>query len=274
MKTHHCCTLALAFLACRTTLASPPEEAKTNVLEAISSQHMPDLKAARYTGPEESFWSEFSRQMYLDNVEVIGDRVGYPAAVSLAFQSINQGYGWNETRNHLGARAIKSLIGGDFRDAYFMTYWNHKTDDASQGLSTRSSLESLYGTEFWYAHHPYGWIPHFDQNLIRTTPYLSLESNIGRQPDRLPIAYADVRCYTDLEDFQHLGQLKLAARMIIPVDHIFQLTLGVTDYPLEAGSHWTEIVKIERPIGRGVISLVGRMNDQRESLIGQLTISF
>lgn len=274
--------LALASFAASSFAVPPPETApSTNTLQAIRSAHMPDLQVLEYTGRRKTLREEFTRQLERDGSTIIDDDIGYRTDYEWFNQANHKRYAWNESRAHIGDRTVGHVLISQFRDAYavsgsspFFRNLNSNGQRDTQGLSQYSLKESLIGSEYWNEHHPYGWLPHPNWDFLRTTPYLSLESNIGRQPGGLPLANLSLRCSTDFESISDFGQIGISGRAIIPFDHLFQLVAGGTFRPLEQNQRWNAIVRIERWVGPVLISGGGRLNENRASAIFQLSITY
>ncbi len=303
---HHIPCLAAALLAANAFAVPPPETAQTNGLETIRSLPMPDLQALTYTGPQEAFSQEYIRRIERNAKPILSSRIGYPAGFQSFIDSLHHGGEWNETAAHNGGRAVKSLLGDELRDTLagrinihietlipepdnrFLDWlWRNSvgfldnslahSSEGRQRLTVYSSEEDLIGYESWQQGHPHGWIPRLGLRPIGTRPNVYLESNAGRQSGGLPLMYFDLRGYTDLESLDHFGRFKAEAIARFPVDHLFQLTIGFSGYPMEVGDQkWGEVIRIDCPVKalRGIVSVGAHHNDRQDRILAQFNMTF
>ena len=280
-------SIATAFLAANSFADPPPPHAastSTNSLTSAVDEHMPDLRVLEYTGPRETFLGEFTRQIDMDGDTIIDDRIGYRTDIEWFRRQNREGYAWNRSRSRIGAHAVESVLGTQFRDALFtagLAPFRRFAGNGQrnvQGLSPFSLAESLVGSDYWNEHHPYGWIPHVDWDSLTTTPNISLESNMGRQQGGLPIANLSLRCSTDVMPFDRVfGEPRVSGQIILPCDHLFQVVAGAYAYPTASNPRdrgIREVVRIEHWFGPLLISAGVHLRQNERMGIVQGSLSF
>lgn len=272
MRKPHLC-LAAAFLAAN-AFADPPQPAQTNALQMISSEHMPRLEILERPSPEPSFRDDYLRRIDRNSSSILDSRIGYPAGLGRYIDSLgHRGSEWYVTEAHSGARSVQSLVGGELGDAVAARLrftepdspalgwiWRHSvafidnslanSAESRQRLSIYSSEEDIIQDGYWQEAHPRELVPRMGVRAFESRPYVYLEWCLGRQAGGLPIAYFDLRGYTDLGSLDRFGAFKPEAIMRLPVDHLFQITIGFSGYPLEQGRNqrWGEVGRVDFPV--------------------------
>jgi hypothetical protein len=283
-------------------LASPPESATTNQVQTqILTNHIPDMGILTYTGPEQGFWKEYGHNMLDDGDAIIGDRIGYITSFRRSIRTARMGYSVHERTAHEGGYAVAGLMGDEFRDTFVEELpwekWEsilgdkissvlgnlvensigNTSEERLDILSPYSSKEAVIANGLWRDGNRYASTPKVGYRLLRTKPYLYTEYGVGRQTGGLPIAYFDIRGYSDLESFDRTGQLKVEGRMVIPFDHLCQIAFGISGYPLESGTRrqsWARIIKADFPLKQGIFTLSFKSTERESLFLSQFNVSF